>query len=101
MTASAQARATTSYRARLADRGVVRFELQTLEADRDLMRALARKLGENGAEADRLRQALKDAVEAKPSGTKGNILAALRRSPLVGVDLDLTRSRSPGRKIDL
>jgi hypothetical protein len=25
----------------------------------------------------------------------------LRRSPLVGADLDLTRSHEPGRKIDL
>jgi hypothetical protein len=32
---------------------------------------------------------------------KGNILAALRRSPLVGVDLNLVRSRGLGRKVDL
>ena len=32
---------------------------------------------------------------------KGGILAALRRSPLVGADLDLTRSREAGRKVDL
>jgi hypothetical protein len=32
--------------------------------------------------------------------TRG-ILAALRRSPLVGGDLDLTRSRDAGRKVDL
>lgn len=101
MTASAQAKATTSYRARMADRGVVRFELQALEADRELIRALARKLGEHGADAERLRQALKDAIETKQTGTRGNILAALRRSPLVGANLDLTRSRSPGRKLDL
>jgi hypothetical protein len=31
--------------------------------------------------------------------TKGDILAALRRSPLVGADLNLTRSRETGRKI--
>jgi hypothetical protein len=31
----------------------------------------------------------------------GGILAALRRSPLVGADLDLSRSREEGRKIDL
>ena len=33
--------------------------------------------------------------------TKGGILAALRRSPLVGADLDLARSRETGRKVDL
>ncbi|WP_407181792.1 hypothetical protein [Bradyrhizobium sp. STM 3562] len=31
----------------------------------------------------------------------GGILTALRRSPLVGADLDLTRSREEGRKVDL
>jgi len=31
---------------------------------------------------------------------KGGILAALRRSPLVGADLNLTRSRDTGRTID-
>jgi hypothetical protein len=31
----------------------------------------------------------------------GGILAALRRSPLVGADLDLTRPREAGRKVDL
>ena len=32
---------------------------------------------------------------------KGGILAALRRSPLVGVDLDLERPHEAGRKVDL
>jgi hypothetical protein len=40
-----------------------------------------------------------DAASEAPS--KDGILAALRRSPLVGADLDLTRSRETGRKIDL
>jgi hypothetical protein len=33
--------------------------------------------------------------------TKGRILAALRRSPPVGADLDLVRSREAGRKVDV
>jgi len=32
---------------------------------------------------------------------KGGILAALRRSPLVGADIDLTRLREEGRKVDI
>jgi hypothetical protein len=32
---------------------------------------------------------------------KGGILAALRRSPLVGADLDLSRQREEGREVDL
>jgi hypothetical protein len=38
--------------------------------------------------------------ERPPAGEppkKGGILAALRRSPLVGADLDLARSREDGR----
>lgn len=32
---------------------------------------------------------------------KGTLVEFFRNSPLVGVDLDLTRSRDPGRKIAL
>ena len=32
---------------------------------------------------------------------KGGILAALRRSPLVGADLNLARSHEAGRKVDV
>jgi hypothetical protein len=32
---------------------------------------------------------------------KGRVLTALRRSPLVGEDLDLSRSREGGRKVDI
>ena len=33
--------------------------------------------------------------------SKGGILAALRRSPLVGADLDLVRAREEGSDVDL
>ena len=36
-----------------------------------------------------------------PPPRKGGILAALRRSPLVGAGLDLDRSHGTGRKVDL
>jgi hypothetical protein len=32
---------------------------------------------------------------------KGGIVAALRRSPLVGADLDLTRPREEGRSVQI
>lgn len=100
MSNAAQKRAIENYRARLAERGIVRFELQAPEADRELIRTLARKLSEEGAEAGKLRRTVQQAVEGEPSST-GGILAALRRSPLVGVALDLQRPREEGRKIDL
>jgi len=96
----AQKRAITKYRSRQTGRGIVRFELQASEADRDLLRALARKLVEEGPDTGRVRQTVQQAVSGEPS-KPGGILAALRRSPLVGADLDLTRPREAGRKLDL
>jgi len=43
---------------------------------------------------------LKTAVAGEPP-KPGNILIALRRSPLVGADLDLSRLREAARKVDL
>ena len=100
MTSRAQKRAITNYRSRLTGRGVVRFELQALEADRDLIRALARKLVEAGPDAGQIRRTVQQAVFGETRGP-GGILAALRRSPLAGADLDLTRPRDAGRKVDL
>ena len=97
---SAQKRAIENYRSRLTKRGIVRFELQAFEADRDLIRTLARRLVEEGPDAGQIRQTVQRAVSGEPN-KPGGILTALRRSPLVGTDLDLTRSREAGRKIDL
>jgi hypothetical protein len=96
----AQKKAIANYRSRLTGRGVVRFELQAFEADRDLIRALARKLVEEGPDAGEIRRTVQQAVSGEPS-KPGGILAVLRRSPLVGADLDLTRSRDEGREVDL
>nr|WP_249795300.1 hypothetical protein [Bradyrhizobium sp. NBAIM08] len=84
----------------MTKRGIVRFELQALETDRDLIRTLARKLTEEGPEAGDLRRTVQQAVSGEPPKA-GGILSALRRSPLVGADLDLTRPREEGRKADL
>ncbi|MCP3460301.1 MULTISPECIES: hypothetical protein [unclassified Bradyrhizobium] len=100
MSKSAQKRAIENYRSRLTKRGIVRFELQALETDRDLIRVLARKLSEEGPEAGNLRRTVQQAVSGEPP-KPGGILNALRRSPLVGADLDLTRPREEGRKVDL
>ncbi len=72
-----------SYRARLSQRGVVRFELQASQADRELFRALARKLTEAGEEAQRIRLAIRREFLGEP-GKRSGVLTALRRSPLVG-----------------
>jgi hypothetical protein len=97
---SSQKRAIQNYRSRLSERGLARFEVLGLDTDRDLIRGLARSLAEQGPEKSELRLALAKAIESDAS-PKGGILAALRRSPLVGAKLDLSRSRTGGRKVTL
>ncbi|WP_333825648.1 hypothetical protein [Pinisolibacter sp.] len=92
--------AVQNHRLRLKERGVARFEVQGLDGDRELIRRLARRLAEGGAEAQRLRREVERSISGEPPKT-GGILAALRRSPLVGVDLDPERSFEPGREVEL
>lgn len=100
MSNSAQKRALEKYRERLTKRGMARFEVLGLDADRELIRALARRLAEDDPKAARLRMEVRRCVSGEPH-RKGGILAALRRSPLVGADLDLSRSTDARRKADL
>ncbi len=93
-----QKRAIQNYRSRLGERGLARFEVLGRDADRALIRSLARRLAEDGPEASRLRAAVRQTIAGEPP-RKGGVLAALRRSPLVGADLDLTRPREEGRKV--
>ena len=100
MSTKAQARALTNYRKRLSKRGMARFEVLGLDSDRALVRALARRLAQNDAEAAEIRESVgaKVSVDARK---KGGIYEALRRSPLVGADLNLRRPFVKPRKIDL
>ena len=100
MSNAAQKRAIENYRARLTQRGFKRFEVLALESDRDLIRSLARQLAEEGPEAEQARQTVRALVSGEPSKSSG-ILSALRRSPLVGADLDLSRPREEGQRVDL
>lgn len=100
MTKTAQQRAIESHRKRLADRGLARFEVIGPDTDRELIRSVARRLAEGGVDAERLRAAVHQTLSGTPA-KKGGILEALRASPLVGTELDLTRPREEGRKVDL
>ena len=97
---SSQKRAIKNYRSRLSERGLARFEVLGLTTDRDLIRSLARRLAEDGPEVSQLRIAVSRTIAGEPP-KKGGILAALRRSPLVGADLDVTRSREEGREVEI
>jgi len=95
-----QKRALQKYRSRLAARGLARFEVLGRADDRALLRSLARRLAEGGAEAARIQAEVSRAIAKEPPKT-GGIVAALRRSPLVGVELDLRRPRVAARRVDL
>ena len=100
VTNAAQQRATRNYRTRLEQRGFRRFEVVAFETDREMLRTLARLLAEDGPEANRARAAVKALVADGPR-EPGGVLVALRRSPLVGADLDLSRPSIEGRRIGL
>lgn len=97
---NSQRRAVKNYRTRLNERGLSRFEVIGREGDRELIRALARRLAEDGAETTDLRTLVSNAV-GDETARRGGILAALRRSPLVGAELDLGREREEGRQVEL
>jgi len=97
---TSQKRALKNYRKRLNARGMARFEVLGLDADRELIRSLAKRLAENDRDARRIRATVSRTIAGEPP-KKGGILAALRRSPLVGANLDLGRSVTHGRKVDL
>lgn len=96
---ASQKRALKNYRKRLKGRGLARFEVLGLEADRELIRSLARRLAEGDRKASRIRATVNRTIGEEPPA-KGGILAALRRSPLVGADLSLARPVTHGRKLD-
>lgn len=97
---SSQRRAIQNYRTRLTEKGLVRFEVICREPDRELIRSLAKRLSEDTPNAARLRSAVSKSMAGDGSKT-GGILAALRRSPLVGAGLDLSRAHEAGRDTDV
>jgi hypothetical protein len=79
---------------------MARFEVIGRQDDRELIRSVAKCLAEGGADADRLRAAVNQTISGVPPG-KGGILKALLASPLIGSEIDLTRPREEGRKVDI
>lgn len=97
---SSQKRALQNYRSRLGERGLARFEVLGREGDRELIRSLAKRLAEDTPEASQLRASVSQSISGAPP-KKGGILAALRRSPLVNADLDLSRPHEEGRPVEI
>jgi hypothetical protein len=91
-------RAVANRRRRLPERGITRYEVRGLDADKALIQTLALRLAANNVEASQLRAAIAKKVIGQPFA-KGGILAALRRSPMVGAGLDISRDRSASRTV--
>jgi hypothetical protein len=100
MGTTSQKRALKNYRQRLSQRGMARFEVLGLDADRELIRSLAARLAANSSDASRIRGTVRLAMAAEQP-EKGGILSALRRSPLVGAELDLKRAVTVARRVEL
>lgn len=100
MSETSQKRALRTYRDRLSQRGMARFEVLGLGGDRELIRSMARRLAGDDPDAAKIRTTLTTALSGEPP-KRGGILDALRRSPLVGADLDVAREVTHGRKLDL
>ena len=100
MSSTPQKRALNNYRKRLKQQGMARFEVLGLDGDRDLIRTLAKRLAGDDADSARIRTTVRLTISAEPP-KKGGILDALRRSPLVGAELDLRRPLTSGRRIEL
>jgi hypothetical protein len=99
--ANAQERATKAYRARLDDEGLGRFEMIAPKEDQELLRGLARLMSRDEAKRQMFRRWAAETLGLVQNGRKGGVVAALRKSPLVGVDLDVSRSTDDARDVPL
>lgn len=96
MPTNSQRRAKQAQHRLSSGTGLGRFEVRGLEADKALIRSLARRLAAKDDAARTLRAELARRVAGSEPPRVGGVLAVLRRSPLVGADLDLTREESFG-----
>lgn len=77
-----------------------RYEVRGLEADKDLVRSMARRLAEDDPAAATLRADLSRKLDDQPT-QRGGIVRALLESPFAGADLEIVRDRGSGREVDL
>lgn len=76
-------------------KNLTHFDVIGLPADRALVRAVARRLAEPDAKNFRAR--LSENLEETAPRPKGHVLAALRRSPLVGEQIEFLRENPAPR----
>ena len=74
-----------NYRKRLKQQGIAQFEVLGLDADRELIRSLARRLADDGPDSARIRATVCLAMSGEQP-ENGGILKALCRSPRPSCD---------------
>ena len=90
-----QKKAVQRHRKRQARKGIVRVEVNVPESDRELVRELAASLRSGGAAAEELRTALKAVINPYAGMTLKKLIEAMPEG-----ELDIRRSRDPGREIE-
>ncbi len=100
MAQSSQRRAIANDRRGQSERGLCRYEVRGPDSSKALVRLIAARLAANDPDTQRLRaERVQEAAGERPR--RSGIFAALRRSPMVGVKLDLAREGTEGRDLDL
>lgn len=77
--------------------GIINDSNDSFDEPKDLVIAI-RRIVHVSVETVRILERLPEPMEPTPTNS---VLAALRRSPLVGADIDLTRLREEGREVNL
>jgi len=94
---SPASQAVKRHRERLAEAGIVRFEIKAPAEHKELIQQIAHALT-SGPDADAVHRNLEAAL-TPPTRTKGQTLRWLLDSPLAGADIDFTRERVEPREV--
>jgi hypothetical protein len=98
--ARSAARRVARYRERLMISGTRRIEVVVPAQDAEAIRGLAAILRAGGEKAVQVRQRLAELLPTRMAQSGRDLVALFRASPLVGLELDLERDKSPGRDVD-
>lgn len=88
------------HRAKLSAGGAKRVEVTVPAGDAKLVKDVAGLLRAGGEGAERVRQSLRPLISPAQAKTGAELVAFFRSSPLVGVDLQIERDKTPGRSAD-
>ena len=98
MATNAQRKAVKEHRRRRSAAGIARFEVSAPAQDKELLRTLAKRLSQGGAQ--QVRAELRKALSRESESEVGAIARALRASPLYGADIDFPREKAEMRKVE-